>query len=180
LQASLDNYAAGAGLATDLVNSTPGVWHGNDQLADLAALGAFLAGHDLHDETPTDADLDAVHALRPRLRAVIDLRDPAAITTAAAALTGAAGGLTLADRHWCVVARPGATLPDRLALLSGVGVLGAVRALGSERFRDCASGTCSGAFIDTSRPGRRRYCMPDLCGNRANVAAYRERRRAGN
>ncbi|MGW3471407.1 CGNR zinc finger domain-containing protein [Saccharopolyspora sp. NPDC000995] len=30
-----------------------------------------------------------------------------------------------------------------------------------------------GTFIDTTRPGRRRYCMPGLCGNRINFANHR-------
>jgi predicted RNA-binding Zn ribbon-like protein len=33
-------------------------------------------------------------------------------------------------------------------------------------------------FVDTSRAGRRRYCVPEVCGNRINVAAHRARRRA--
>ncbi len=187
MQALLEDYVAGAGLATDLVNTAPFVWHGEEQLTDCATLVAFLAEHevaesDLTDGTLAEADLDAVRTLRGRLRKVVDLRDPEAITDAASALTAATGVLTLvADeagrRTWHAVARPRASPADRLALLCGVGVLGALRALGPERFRDCASPTCSGAFIDTSRPGRRRYCMPDLCGNRAWVAAYRARHR---
>lgn len=31
---------------------------------------------------------------------------------------------------------------------------------------------CHGAFVDTSRNGRRRYCEPTVCGNRINVASY--------
>lgn len=178
MQALLDDYVRAAGLATDLVNTSPGVWHGEDQLTDLADLTAFLAEHDV-DGSPTEADLADVHAVRTRLRAVVDLRDHDAITDAASTLTeAAAGGLGLVGRQWRVVARTDASIADRLALVCGVGVLGTLRALGPERFRDCASPTCSGVFVDTSRPGRRRYCMPDLCGNRANVAAYRERRRA--
>ncbi|WP_333908532.1 CGNR zinc finger domain-containing protein [Solicola gregarius] len=37
----------------------------------------------------------------------------------------------------------------------------------------CQSPTCDGMFVDTSRAGRRRYCMPELCGNRANVVNVR-------
>jgi predicted RNA-binding Zn ribbon-like protein len=33
-------------------------------------------------------------------------------------------------------------------------------------------------FVDTSRAGRRRYCVPEVCGNRVNVANHRARRRA--
>ncbi|MGW6399398.1 CGNR zinc finger domain-containing protein [Streptomyces sp. NPDC055134] len=34
-------------------------------------------------------------------------------------------------------------------------------------------------FVDTSKAGRRRYCTPEVCGNRRNVANYRARRLAG-
>jgi len=44
--------------------------------------------------------------------------------------------------------------------------------------RNCANPTCSLMFIDHSRPGRRRWCSMERCGNRAKTAAYRERRRA--
>jgi predicted RNA-binding Zn ribbon-like protein len=106
------------------------------------------------------------------------------VAARAGALVARAGGppsLTRDDDgrwRWTVAPRPDATLAERLALLAGVGLLGVVRVLDADRFRDCASPTCSGVFVDTSRAGRRRYCMPDLCGNRAHVAAHRERRRA--
>jgi predicted RNA-binding Zn ribbon-like protein len=32
-------------------------------------------------------------------------------------------------------------------------------------------------FIDHSRPGRRRWCSMERCGNRAKTARYRQRRR---
>ncbi|GAA4911134.1 putative RNA-binding Zn ribbon-like protein [Actinomycetospora succinea] len=180
MQAIFDDYVAAAGLTTDLVNTAPGVWHGEDQLPDDAAVAAFVGAYGLTGED----DLAGVHELRDRLRAVLDLRDPEAIERSASVLVArglGSVGLEPDERgrlQW--IARPGAdaSLVDRLALVGGIGVLGALRALGPERFRDCASDTCSGVFIDTSRPGRRRYCMPDLCGNRANVAAYRARQKA--
>ncbi|MEJ2886445.1 CGNR zinc finger domain-containing protein [Actinomycetospora aeridis] len=173
---------ATAGFATELVNTAPGVWHGEDQLAHTASLVAFLADHGI--DGAEDRDLAPVHDLRDRLRAVLDSRDPDAIERGASALVArgvGAIGLEPDERgrlQWIARPRADADLTDRLALLGGVGVLGALRTLGPERFRDCASDTCSGVFIDTSRPGRRRYCMPDLCGNRANVAAYRARKKA--
>ncbi|WP_433785213.1 CGNR zinc finger domain-containing protein [Actinomycetospora sp. CA-101289] len=179
----MDDYVRLAGLATELVNTAPGVWHGEDQLADTADLRAFLAEHGV-DAEPAASDLDAVRELRTRLREVLDARDAETIASGASELVarglGTVGLAADARGHqqWCARPRPDADLADRLALLGGLGVLGALRTLGPERFRDCASDTCSGVFIDTTRPGRRRYCMPDLCGNRANVAAYRARRRA--
>jgi predicted RNA-binding Zn ribbon-like protein len=44
-----------------------------------------------------------------------------------------------------------------------------------ERIRSCADPTCSLMFIDRSRPGRRRWCSMDRCGNRAKTARYRHR-----
>ncbi|MEV7379817.1 CGNR zinc finger domain-containing protein [Streptomyces lydicus] len=35
-----------------------------------------------------------------------------------------------------------------------------------------------GVFIDTTRRGRCRYCMPGLCGNGINVANHRARQAA--
>jgi predicted RNA-binding Zn ribbon-like protein len=31
-------------------------------------------------------------------------------------------------------------------------------------------------FVDTSRPGKRRWCSMELCGNRKKTATYRRRR----
>ena len=35
------------------------------------------------------------------------------------------------------------------------------------RIRECASDNCALVFVDLSRPGRRRWCSMDRCGNRA-------------
>lgn len=45
------------------------------------------------------------------------------------------------------------------------------------RIRNCADPTCSLMFIDHSRPGRRRWCSMERCGNRAKTAHYRNRRK---
>jgi predicted RNA-binding Zn ribbon-like protein len=45
------------------------------------------------------------------------------------------------------------------------------------RIRNCANPGCSLMFIDHSRPGRRRWCSMERCGNRAKTARYRNRRR---
>jgi predicted RNA-binding Zn ribbon-like protein len=43
----------------------------------------------------------------------------------------------------------------------------------SERLRECAF-----QFADTSRPGARRRCAHNRCGNRHHVREYRTRRHA--
>ncbi|MCD2188310.1 CGNR zinc finger domain-containing protein [Actinomycetospora soli] len=182
MQVAFDDYVWSAGLATDLANTSPTVWHGVDQLPDVAALQAFLdehglAGRGLVLRAVDPADLAPVQALRDRLRPVIEEQDPARRVAAAGALTGAVGGVTLAD-GWAVTVPDDASPAEVLGVVAGVGILAVQLHLGAERCRACSSDTCSGVFIDTSRPGRRRYCMPGHCGNRANVAAHRARRRA--
>ena len=58
----------------------------------------------------------------------------------------------------------------------------AIRLLGSdaaERLRQCDAETCARLFIDTSRAGDRRWCSMSGCGNKAKVAEFRRRQRAG-
>ncbi|WP_225878266.1 CGNR zinc finger domain-containing protein [Spongiactinospora rosea] len=43
------------------------------------------------------------------------------------------------------------------------------------RVRECASDNCHLIFVDTSRPGRRRWCAMEHCGNRHKVRAHRGR-----
>jgi predicted RNA-binding Zn ribbon-like protein len=43
-----------------------------------------------------------------------------------------------------------------------------------DRLRECADPDCNALFLDASRPGSRRWCSMDSCGNRAK----KQRRRA--
>ncbi len=191
VQVLLDDYGRAAAVATDLVNTAPEVAVSTgDGLADPAALAAFLARHELvldalAGRPPVEGDVAAVHRLRRELRALVDTADPAALASGLGRLLGAA-----ADRP-----RPGRRRRGRLALAGAV----PPAAPGSARSSPCCSRPgcsaccgCSartgsgsaprrpapGAFVDTSRGGRRRYCVPEICGNRINVANHRARRRA--
>ena len=44
------------------------------------------------------------------------------------------------------------------------------------RLRNCAG--CALLFIDRSRPGTRRWCSMERCGNRSKTASYRQKQRA--
>ena len=46
---------------------------------------------------------------------------------------------------------------------------------GAERLRRCSGDNCFLVFVDTSRPGRRRWCSMERCGNRAKVRNFRHR-----
>jgi predicted RNA-binding Zn ribbon-like protein len=45
------------------------------------------------------------------------------------------------------------------------------------RVKRCEGARCLLLFVDISRPGHRRWCSMDRCGNRAKVAAHRRRRK---
>lgn len=46
------------------------------------------------------------------------------------------------------------------------------------RLRLCESPDCELIFYDSSRPGRRRWCSTERCGDRMRARAYRARQRA--
>jgi predicted RNA-binding Zn ribbon-like protein len=45
------------------------------------------------------------------------------------------------------------------------------------RVRTCANPDCERLFYDDSRPGQRRWCSPERCGDQARARAYRARNR---
>lgn len=45
----------------------------------------------------------------------------------------------------------------------------------ARRIRVCAAENCGLLLVDTSKPGRRRWCSMELCGNRAKIRAHRAR-----
>ena len=44
--------------------------------------------------------------------------------------------------------------------------------------RECAGGHCTLWFLDQTKAHNRRFCSAAVCGNRAKVAAFRERQRS--
>ncbi|HSA53764.1 MAG TPA: CGNR zinc finger domain-containing protein [Yinghuangia sp.] len=182
----LDDYAWGVAVANDLIATSPTVRAGTDALPDPVTLSDFLTAHRLRrDEPPTDADVYHVHLLRREVRGIIETETAEQAVAGATVLLRRAGLPPTLERHdksrwqWLLPTAPGATLADEIAAVVAVGILGVVRTLGSERFRPCEAPDCRGVFVDISRGGRRRYCMPDLCGNRVNVANHRARKREG-
>lgn len=186
MQVALTDYHW-AEVASRLANTTPAIWHGTDQLPDPASLAAFLREQDVSTHPSDDplehTDLEAVHRLRDRLRSVVRSDDEeTGVRRASALLADADARLTLdrdedGNRRWVLAIDDDRPLAERLAAATGVGLLAALRSLGFDRFRACAAPTCDGVFVDLSRPGKRRYCMPELCGNRVNVANHRARSR---
>lgn len=184
MQVLLNDYQRGAAIATALVNTLPEIHRGGDALPGPRELDRWLAEQELRlGEPAIPADVHAVHQLRAELLATITAPDAATLASRAGRLTttNGLGPALLLDAdgrwQWQVSASPGAGTASRLALITATGILATLQSLGHGRFRECSSPICAGVFIDTSRAGRRRYCQPEVCGNRINVAAYRARRR---
>lgn len=49
----------------------------------------------------------------------------------------------------------------------------------SSKVKACAGADCTILFVDTSRPGTRRWCSMDVCGNQVKSASLRAKRQAG-
>lgn len=156
-----------------------------ERLADRAGLQRVLdevSGHSLRVTASTD--LEAVRRLRDRLRRVFETDDvavAAAVLNTLFAEAGAQPRLTDHDGEpWHLhVTAPDAPLPERLAAESAMGLATVIAAHGLERFRVCMQDDCDDVFVDATRNRSRRFCDPATCGNRAHVAAYRRRQRAG-
>ncbi|MFE9426553.1 CGNR zinc finger domain-containing protein [Kitasatospora sp. NPDC006697] len=65
-------------------------------------------------------------------------------------------------------------VPATLALLARDALELAASPLAA-RLRQCSGEECGCLFLDTSRPGTRRWCSMSTCGNQAKKAAFRER-----
>ena len=153
---------------------------GIDEIADAAALGAWLSAAGLADPFgPGEADVARAAAMREALRALLFANngaepDPAAHERLNAALAGSslevrfeAGGAKLV---------PGGSGMDAALATLGAIVREAMQDGTWPRLKACPADDCQWAFYDRSRNRSRTWCQMDLCGNRAKVRAFRERK----
>ncbi len=147
--ADLGRWAVEAGLLAEPPAVDPPILVQARELREAIYRTAKLAG----EGSPASADIDAINrwAARPPLapRLAADGRS--------AQLSGGTGALL------ATLAR------DAIDLVTGPY---------AHRVRECASDTCALLFVDASRPGRRRWCSMEGCGNRQKTANYRRRAKA--
>lgn len=126
-----------------------------------------------------EADLAPVRELRDALHGMAAARaharplDPAevAVVNAAADAPPLAVRMTPdGRREWA----PGATVAHLLSTVARDAV-DLFTGPYSHRVRECGAHDCYLLFVDTSRPGRRRWCAMERCGNRHKVRAHRAR-----
>jgi predicted RNA-binding Zn ribbon-like protein len=78
--------------------------------------------------------------------------------------------------HWHLHLTEGGRLSGEYAAGAVMGLTALVTGLGADRLGVCQADPCRRAYLDTSSNRSRRYCS-ERCASRANVAAYRARRR---
>src|SRR4051812_20891734 len=174
-----DTEAALRGCAA-LVNTAATLPTDTDDLQTLAELDAFVrewewTGSRAHDE----AELEAVRALRPRLRALwqVDTQGAVKLVNTLLAEADALPQLVRHDEGWGPLhaTPPEAPLSTRMAVEAAMAMVDVIRADELARLGTCAAEDCEDVVVDLSKNRSKRYCDGG-CGNRANVAAYRARK----
>ena len=184
-QVDFNGYAKDAvTLAVDLVN-TFNAHREVEHLTDTGALEVFLRDrHRTHAGRLTRQDVADVRALRARLRAAFEAAEE---TTAASIvnelLTESRARPQLTDHdgsewhlHYTASDVP---LAQELGAVTAMGLAVVMGDGRWERVHVCEGDRCRDVFVDMSRNRSRRFCSPGVCGNRASVAAYRLRAKAG-
>ena len=176
----LNSYAE---LAVRLVNSAGAGGEDGDRLANLDGLRALVADRQHLNHGVTRNDLDALRGLRAEFRAFFvacadgDGEDAAARLNALLIQHPVHPQLSGHDSQaWHVHYTESGSVADRYAAGAVMGLAVRLTDLGIGRFGVCQAAGCTGVFIDLSSSNTRRYCS-DRCMNRANVSAFRARKR---
>lgn len=176
--------AAYAERAVRLVN-TEDTLRGRDHLSTLDDLRSLVHIDASPPRRVTESDLSALRALRTPTRRLFELgatgRDREAVDALNRFLRSYPVHPQVTEHDtsdWHLHLADGAPrLADCYAAGAFMGLAVLVTTLGVGRLGVCQATPCRDVFIDTSTNRSRRYCS-DRCATRANVAAYRARRRA--
>lgn len=176
----LNSYAE---LAVRLVNTAGGAGEDGDRLASLDGLRALVADREHLNTGVTRSDLDALRSLRAEFRAFFaacadgDGEDAGARLNALLIQHPVHPQLSGHDgQRWHVHYTESGSAADKYAAGAVMGLAVRLTDLGIDRFGVCQASGCRGVFIDVSTSNTRRYCS-DRCMNRANVSAFRARKR---
>ena len=163
----------------------------NADLPDAEALVALLGEERawLHGQV-TDRDAAALRRFQRDLRPVFEasgdgdeqgvvdrLNELLARHPVTPYIAGHGGGKGQQPNWHMHVADRSSSVAELLVAESLMGLSTLVCDLGATRLGVCDASPCADVFVDVSPNRSRRYCS-DRCSSRANVAAYRARRRA--
>ncbi|MGP3982739.1 CGNR zinc finger domain-containing protein [Streptomyces sp. KR80] len=175
--------------AVRLVN-TEDPARGKDELTSVEAVRALFSNASQVARRATDADVTRLRAVRTRLRAVFEAADERDEVRAVDLLNALlmefpvspqVAGHEYRDEdgrpkwHLHIAEHP-ANATAGYAATASMGLAVHLSELGVDRLGICQATPCRNAYLDTSTNRSRRYCS-DRCATRANVAAYRARKR---
>ncbi len=176
----LNSYAE---LAVRLVNTEGGGGEDGDRLTSVDGLRTLIADRE-HLSAGTRNDLESLRGLRGEFRAFFaacaagDGADAAARLNALLIQHPVHPQLSGHDgQTWHVHYTESGSVADKYAAGAAMGLAVRLTDLGIERFGVCQAADCQGVFIDSSTSNTRRYCS-ERCMNRANVSAFRARKRS--
>ncbi|WP_283134043.1 CGNR zinc finger domain-containing protein [Rhizohabitans arisaemae] len=174
------NLASYAELAVALVNTDAEV----DRLGSMEALQELLADRPALARRASRADLDSLRDLRAELRAIFE---SVAAKDAADAVERLNTLLILHpiypqistndNKRWHLHLTEVGRVADQYTVGAVMGLATVVTDRGIDRLGTCLATPCRNIYLDTSSNRSRRYCS-GRCASRANVAAYRARKRA--
>ncbi|MFC5724797.1 CGNR zinc finger domain-containing protein [Streptomyces gamaensis] len=175
--------------AVRLVNSEE-PRRGTDALTSVEAVRALFGENRQTARRATDADVTRLRAVRARLRAVFEAADEGDEVRAVDLLNALMMEFPVSPRisgheyrdedgrpKWHMhIADHAANAGAGYAATACMGLAFHLTELGIDRLGICQAPPCRNAYVDTSTNRSRRYCS-DRCATRANVAAYRARKR---
>ncbi|MFD7070963.1 CGNR zinc finger domain-containing protein [Streptomyces sp. NPDC059913] len=161
-----------------------------DCLTSVEAVRELFGPNQQAGRRATDADVTRFRSVRARLRAVFEAADGGDETLAVDLLnslmlefpvspqisgheTRDADGKP--DWHMHLADHP-SNATAGYAAIAAMGLAFHLTSYGVDRLGLCEASPCRNAYLDTSTNRSRRYCS-DRCATRANVAAYRARKR---
>ncbi|MGV9320475.1 CGNR zinc finger domain-containing protein [Streptomyces sp. NPDC003660] len=175
--------------AVRLVNSEePG--QGKDSLTSVEAVRDLFGGNASAARRATDADVTRFRSVRGRLRAVFEAADGGDETLAVDLLNSLLLEFPVSPQisghdhrdddgrplwHMHLADHP-SNATAGYAAIAAMGLAFHLTEYGVDRLGLCQAAPCRNAYLDTSTNRSRRYCS-DRCATRANVAAYRARKR---
>lgn len=176
-------------LAVRLVNSEEPA-RGTDALTSVDAVRTLFGENGQSARRATDADVTRLRSVRARLRAVFEAAADGDEVLAVDLLNALLiefpvspqiSGHELRDAdgrpNWHMhIADYAANASAGFAATASMGLAFHLTELGADRLGICEAPPCRNAYLDTSTNRSRRYCS-DRCATRANVAAYRARKR---
>ncbi|MFE5493775.1 CGNR zinc finger domain-containing protein [Streptomyces virginiae] len=161
-----------------------------DALTSVDAVRALFGASQQMARRVTDGDVTRFRNVRGRLRAVFEAADGGDDVLAVDLLNSllmefpvspqVSGHKTLDDDghpDWHIhLAEHPSNASAGYAAMAAMGLAFALTEHGPDRLGLCQAAPCRNAYLDTSTNRSRRYCS-DRCATRANVAAYRARKR---